>query len=62
MKWDPTGHMLACCADGEPDLKIWTGRQGLSLALKLHHRAEVSSLQWCQALGKGEYKELLLAR
>nr|XP_022329995.1 probable E3 ubiquitin-protein ligase HERC1 isoform X2 [Crassostrea virginica] len=61
MKWDPTGHMLACCADGEPDLKIWTGRKGLSLALRLHHRAEVSSLQWCQTLGKGEDKELLLA-
>ncbi|XP_062621584.1 probable E3 ubiquitin-protein ligase HERC1 [Saccostrea cucullata] len=61
MKWDPTGHMLACCADGEPNIKIYTGRQELNLAFKLQHRAEVSVLQWCHTLGKGDKKELMMA-
>lgn len=61
MKWDPTGHMLASCAEGETDIKIWVGRQGLSLAVRLEHRAEVSCLQWCPTLGKGEKKELMMA-
>lgn len=62
MKWDPTGHMLACGADGETDIKIWTGRQELNLAIKLQHRAEVTTLLWSDTLGKGEKKQLLLAR
>lgn len=62
MKWDPTGHMLASCAEGETDIKIWVGRQGLSLAVRLEHRAEVTCLQWCHTLGKGEKKELMMAR
>ncbi|XP_048738015.2 probable E3 ubiquitin-protein ligase HERC1 isoform X3 [Ostrea edulis] len=61
MKWDPTGHMLACGADGETDIKIWTGRQELNLAIKLQHRAEVTTLLWSDTLGKGEKKQLLLA-
>ena len=63
MKWDPTGHILLTCAVGDSHVKAWsTGRDGLTLLNDLKHGSAVLCVQWCEVLGKGDKKRLLLAR
>lgn len=63
LKWDPTGHILATCADGDENVKLWfPQREGLILLYTLPHKSPVAMLEWCTMLGKGESKQLMLAR
>ena len=63
MKWDPTGHMLLTCAEGDSHVKVWMpGREGLTLLHDLSHNSAVTHLHWCSLLGKGDNPYLLLAR
>ncbi|XP_052100156.1 probable E3 ubiquitin-protein ligase HERC1 isoform X2 [Mytilus californianus] len=62
LKWDPTGHILATCADGDLNIKLWfPQREGLILLYVLPHTTPAGTLEWCNMLGKGDSKQLMLA-
>ncbi|XP_070543560.1 probable E3 ubiquitin-protein ligase HERC1 isoform X2 [Ptychodera flava] len=61
MKWDPTGNLLATCAD-EKLVKLWTKMgENWSPAYCLAHTSPAGTMDWCSALGKGNEPLLLLA-
>ncbi|XP_076465936.1 putative E3 ubiquitin-protein ligase HERC1 isoform X3 [Babylonia areolata] len=62
LQWDPTGHVLATAASGDPRLCVWSYRgEGLFCAAELDHPAAVTSLDWCVMPGIGEEKKLMIA-
>ncbi|PVD19395.1 hypothetical protein C0Q70_19883 [Pomacea canaliculata] len=62
VQWDPTGHLLATCANKDPCLRIWSHKgEGLMCVGDLLHSAVVSALEWCAMQGIGEDKRLMLA-
>ncbi|XP_077988697.1 putative E3 ubiquitin-protein ligase HERC1 [Glandiceps talaboti] len=61
MEWDPTGNLLATCAD-EKLVKLWIKMgENWSPAYCLAHSSPAGTMDWCLALGKGEQPLLLLA-
>ncbi|KAK7467957.1 hypothetical protein BaRGS_00036800 [Batillaria attramentaria] len=62
LHWDPSGHVLASCATGDPKLRLWAYRgEGLFCVADLVHPSSVATLEWCSMMGIGEQKKLMLA-
>ena len=65
LKWDPSGHLLATCAN-EPHLKLWS-QAGDGGGLTCHHdivhtHGVVNVMEWCPRLGAPAHPKILFAR
>ncbi|XP_077870271.1 putative E3 ubiquitin-protein ligase HERC1 [Saccoglossus kowalevskii] len=61
MKWDPTGNLLATCAD-EKLVKVWAKLgENWSPVYCLAHTSFAGTMAWCSAPGKGDEPLLMLA-
>ena len=65
LQWDPSGHLLASCAN-EPHLKLWSLDEdtGLVCAHDILHEngGGVSMIEWCTMPGKNPNPRILFAR
>ena len=62
LQWDPTGQVMATCAQGDRRLCIWSHRgEGLSCAAELPHPVPVTSVEWCSMIGASDDKRLMIA-
>ena len=60
--WDPTGQVIATCAN-EAVVKVWQPGDGhWDCVQSLQHASEVCIIAWCSVVGKGEHPMLMLAR
>ena len=63
LKWDPSGYLLATCAN-EPHLKLWTTSSGGGIVCKHHidHTPDaVVTMEWCSMIGRASDPKLMLA-
>ncbi|KAK3583560.1 hypothetical protein CHS0354_026149 [Potamilus streckersoni] len=62
MQWDPIGQMVLTCATDDNTIKVWLPcHEGLNLLNQLNHTSPVTIAAWCNMIGKGEEKRLMLA-
>uniref|UniRef100_A0A2C9KCS9 B30.2/SPRY domain-containing protein n=1 Tax=Biomphalaria glabrata TaxID=6526 RepID=A0A2C9KCS9_BIOGL len=63
LSWDPTGCLLASQAVGDEELHVWmvANDEGFTSWAHFLHSAAVTDMRWCNLMGIGSNKRLMLA-